>query len=115
MNSDSKTENGTDTSQLAEHPGEAPSSEDVTGPNDPDRSSGLRERLRQAARDPFVFDLVLRELSESELNLLDEICAKYREKRDCLEFTLVGPYPRPDLDSLPRRWLRRLTHRTSAR
>src|SRR5262249_5662787 len=84
-------------------------------PNNPNEAEALRQRLRQAAHDEFVFHTLLTELSDSELRLLEEICDKYLEKRRDLQFTLIGPYPRPDLDSLPRKWLRKLTHRSSSR
>jgi len=84
-------------------------------PKDPGGAEALRQRLRLATHDQFVFNMLLTELSDSEWRLLEEICDKYLEKRNGLQFTLIGPYPRPDLDSRPRKWLRKLMHRSAGR
>jgi len=84
-------------------------------PSNPNEAEALRQRLRLAAHDQFIFNMLLTELTDSELRLLEEICDKYLEKRRDLQFTLIGPYARPDLDSRPRKWLRKLTRRSSSR
>jgi hypothetical protein len=79
----------------------------------PDRVTALHRSLKSATRDAFLFQTVLAELSEDELQMLEAICEKYREKVKQTTPVLVGQYYRADLDKSFTKKLRRLFTRKS--
>ena len=77
----------------------------------PDRVTTLHRSLKNATRDAFLFQTVLAELSDDELQMLEAICEKYQEKVKQTTPVLVGQYYRADLDKSFSKKLRRLFKR----
>ena len=78
-----------------------------------DRVTILHRSLKVAARDAFLFQTVLAELSEDKLRVLEEVCEKYQEKVKQITPVLVGQYYRADLDKSFTKKIRRLFKRKS--
>ncbi len=78
-----------------------------------DRVTILHRSLKTATRDAFLFQSVLAELSEDELQFLEQVCEKYQDKVKQVTPILVGQYYRADLDKSFTKRLRRLFKRKS--
>lgn len=78
-----------------------------------DRVAILYRKLRASTRDAFLCQAMLAELSEQELQVLEQVCEKYRLKELQVTPVLVGQYYREDLDKSFTKKLRRLFKRKS--
>lgn len=77
-------------------------------PENRDRVFDLYRALRTSSRDAFLFQSVLAELSEEELDVLEKVCAAYEEKRAQTQVNLVGYRRRDDLEPSIGKRLKRL-------
>ena len=77
-------------------------------PESRDRVFDLYRALRTSSRDAFLFQSVLAELSEEELDVLEKVCVAFDQKQAQSQLNLVGYRRRDDLEPTIGKRLKRL-------